>query len=1465
MIDADGDGISGTDDQCPNTPQGAVVGPDGCSEEERDSDGDGVVDIYDPYPNDPTRTALPIVTIDSPENLLTVGSTPILVTGSVDESAAAFTVNGQEVQNTNGSWQVLVELEEGHNTIVARMVDNEGVTSTASITVSLDLTPPHITIESHEDGQTVYTDTIAVSGLVNDIVRGTIEEDQAIVVVNGIQAQISNRSYLVTAIPLVEGQNEIRVSATDQVGQTEYKSIFVNYQPPEGQRLELVSGQNQSARIDKAVQDPLVVRVLNETGEPLQGKPVVFRVVQGSGKLQGSTLSGRGVVETSNELGLASVNYTLGFRSGVGNQKVAARVVGFDGEIIFHASAEANQADKLSVNTGNNQRGGVFQPLPVAFVVAATDDGSNAVQGARVQFKVESGNGSFVVADENSSGKLKTVVTDSDGRASAHLVLGGITGLDRQRVTAYLLDGPTSSAGEFLVKAGFTASAFVPGDPGQTSISGIVVDNQDNPLPGTTILVDGTSRQATADASGKFTITEVPVGPVHLLVDGSTTTVEGEYPTLSYNLVTVSGVENPLPAPVYMVKLNTENAVFAGNEDVELTLPEVPGFKLEVPAGSVTFPDGSKEGFLSVTVVNSNKVPMAPPNGMQPQFIVTIQPTGAAFDPPARLSLPNVDGHIAGRQVEMFSYDHDLEEFVSIGLGTVSEDRSTIRSNPGVGVVKAGWHCGAQPGGGGCCSGGGGGGGSPDCGKCGRAVTEGECGETTGCEQIEGCCDPDPECDAKQCERQKQDECSCEPIPEDERTSAEECNAKSGCYELVGCSCQKQTQPEDCTGCKQPSEDGCGCVPKEPPEKPDSGCFEFKEEQCGWVAVSPPNKPEGCYSLSDQCEWVQDKQPVCNDSCQIFGASACKCVPNPAVSAGTKYGLCSKCGPNGEPVYSGGSCSMGPGSCIEGTCDPNLGCTNQQPKPAGTYVNTCQVCDGNGGVKWDQSNPSCDPCQGYQDECTECKVVDGNKVIIPKTGPSSVPCHKCSGGELVPNTGASCSDGNECTSGDQCVGPVCIGQVDECEKEPSDDGETPMVIAEKIVQKTNECNQVPLKKVEGDSTSGVHILNIVPNRSEDEWDGFIVKGIDYNGVSRFDIEFGLSKNGGSCVYDSSNTVIGSSQVEFKKVELPKKSTTPRIPNPKTVKYNVCYKTSDSSSQILTYKDAATGEPQTFTVTVFSYEYYKESLDAISDSDPFEGDFGACSDLNIFLGQNGCEWGYQNFQAFLHGVSPQGVLTEFHPTDYVHFNNDPDEKNDSKEENMKWFWTHGAGARFASFGCRANLREYVHNEGSIAHSEIFNNENILNEYYKKLETLASLPRVTSELKKAVLNQDNNLCPNSSGRVCFRSDGVYTDVQMKLNEVIAAVRYPEIFAAIGSHDIEVWFEGSFEKGSYSGSVPVTLVAHIEAFDMWDFNLYKLVNDMPAVVQLANGNSNNLPGRVFRQSVNFTLPLSERIIGY
>lgn len=646
-----------------------------------------------------TQVQALILKITSPATLLTVGSTPQTVKGTVSDPAAQVTLNGAPVTNSNGNFQADVTLDEGHNTVTARAIDAEGQDVTDAISLSLDMTPPYLTVESPKDGDTVRTDKIAVSGLINDIVRGTVAEGQAHVTVNGKAAGISNRSYLAEDITLTEGDNILKIDAADNVGNTSSISIKVKYSPVAPQHIELLSGQDQAAKINTALAEPLKVKLLDDKNQPVADKPVIFRVTQGDGVVGAGTQDqGQGTLVQTDAQGVAATPFKLGTRAGTGNQRVRATAVGFDGEALFYASATVGAGNKVTVNSGNNQRGAISQPLPQPFVVAVVDEGANVVPGAQIEFKVTQGSGKF----QNGQASIISQ-TDSDGRATAEMTLGSEEGLDVHRATATLVGTE--------LYAGFTASALKTGAAGQTSISGVVLDNQDNPLPKVTVRVDGTTREAQTDAQGQFKITEAPVGSVRLIADGSTTTAEGEWPTLAFNLVTIAGADNPLAAPIYLVKLDTINAKQVGDQDVTLTLPDVPGFALEVKAGSVTFPDGKKTGRLSVTPVNASKIPMSPPNGMQPQFIVTIQPVGAKFDPPARLSLPNVDGHKPGAQVEMYSYDHDLEEFVSIGLGTVNADGSVIKSNQGVGVIKAGWHCGSQPGGSGCAY-------NAECQKC---------------------------------------------------------------------------------------------------------------------------------------------------------------------------------------------------------------------------------------------------------------------------------------------------------------------------------------------------------------------------------------------------------------------------------------------------------------------------------------------------------------------------------------------------------------------------------------------------------------------------------------------------------------------------------------------------------------------------------------------------------------------------
>ena len=141
--------------------------------------------------------------------------------------------------------------------------------------------------------------------------------------------------------------------------------------------------------------------------------------------------------------------------------------------------------------------------------------------------------------------------------------------------------------------------------------------------------------------------------------------------------------------PIYLLPLDIPNGLFVSEtQGGTLTLPQVPGFALTIPADAATFPDGSKSGVVSVTVVHADKVPMGPELCQQPRLVVTIQPSGVHFDPPAPITIPNVDGLSPGEITEMYSFDHDLGQFVSIGPGTVSEGGTVVASDPGVGSLK---------------------------------------------------------------------------------------------------------------------------------------------------------------------------------------------------------------------------------------------------------------------------------------------------------------------------------------------------------------------------------------------------------------------------------------------------------------------------------------------------------------------------------------------------------------------------------------------------------------------------------------------------------------------------------------------------------------------------------------------------------------------------------------------------------
>ena len=98
-------------------------------------------------------------------------------------------------------------------------------------------------------------------------------------------------------------------------------------------------------------------------------------------------------------------------------------------------------------------------------------------------------------------------------------------------------------------------------------------------------------------------------------------------------------------------------------------------------------------GPLSITVVPNCCTPSSMPGFVQAAnpVIVTVQPLGISFDPPAPLDLPNLGGEAPGTVLDLWSLNPVTGAFEVVGTGTVSSDGTTIETTSG-GLLQTDWH-----------------------------------------------------------------------------------------------------------------------------------------------------------------------------------------------------------------------------------------------------------------------------------------------------------------------------------------------------------------------------------------------------------------------------------------------------------------------------------------------------------------------------------------------------------------------------------------------------------------------------------------------------------------------------------------------------------------------------------------------------------------------------------------------------
>jgi len=185
--------------------------------------------------------------------------------------------------------------------------------------------------------------------------------------------------------------------------------------PEEGvpSSIVIVDGNGQSATIGTALPEPVIVRVLDVQGRPVQGQQVTFTVMIGGGAIDPAT-------RTTDANGEASSSWTLG--PAAGSQQLQARATGGAApanlSVAINATAAASAASGIEAVSGGGQSATAGSTLPDSLIVRVTDAAQNPVAGIAVTWAATGGG---TVSDAST-------VTGADGQTGIRRTLGTTAG-----------------------------------------------------------------------------------------------------------------------------------------------------------------------------------------------------------------------------------------------------------------------------------------------------------------------------------------------------------------------------------------------------------------------------------------------------------------------------------------------------------------------------------------------------------------------------------------------------------------------------------------------------------------------------------------------------------------------------------------------------------------------------------------------------------------------------------------------------------------------------------------------------------------------------------------------------------------------------------------------------------------------------------------------------------------------------
>jgi len=186
-------------------------------------------------------------------------------------------------------------------------------------------------------------------------------------------------------------------------------------------RLDIVSGDAQTATAGAELAQPLVVKVVDGKGKPVRGQIVNFRVLSGGG----SVYAGSAV---TNQDGEARERWTLG-NVAADSQRVEARAVDAStgvAQVFGTFRATALPDAPAAVAVASLPATGVVGAALDSLAVVVKDRFGNPVPGVQVSWAVTAGGGSVSPA---------TATSDAAGTARTRWTMGSAVGIARATAT----------------------------------------------------------------------------------------------------------------------------------------------------------------------------------------------------------------------------------------------------------------------------------------------------------------------------------------------------------------------------------------------------------------------------------------------------------------------------------------------------------------------------------------------------------------------------------------------------------------------------------------------------------------------------------------------------------------------------------------------------------------------------------------------------------------------------------------------------------------------------------------------------------------------------------------------------------------------------------------------------------------------------------------------------------------------